>query len=266
MLEEELKCQEMEKDFKNLTDRTIKIVFKIEDDSIYYVYENNKMIYKNNYIDFEILKDNLIIKNNKIGYTRVSQQNQDYNNQIIQLKKYNSDIKEFVNEKISSGKKLKERKLFNLINSVEEHSEIFITNLDRLARNVSEIEEIIKICQDRNIIIHITKIGVKLEKNMNPISKMFIQMLSSFAEMEKQVIMDRIKDGTDKARLEGKTFGRPKGKKSVSKLEPYKQEIIKLVKLELTPKNITKILSDRIKITEMTVYNYIKNNNLKEEK
>jgi len=206
------------------------------------------------------------MKNKKIGYTRVSQKNQDYQNQIIQLEQFDKEISEFVNEKISSGKKLQERKLFTLLNEVDEHTEIFITNLDRLARNVSEIEEIIKICQDRNIIIHITKIGIKLERNINPITKMFIQMMSSFSEMEKQVIIDRINDGLEKAKLEGKVLGRKKGSKSKSKLFPFHSEIIKLVDLKLTPKNIQKILSDRISITEMTIYNYIKNNNLKDIK
>jgi len=199
----------------------------------------------------------------KIGYTRVSQKNQDFNNQILQLKEYDADIENFINEKISSGKKIEERKLFSLLNTSEAGTDIYITNLDRLARNTNEILQIIEICKKNLITIHITKIGIKIGVNMNPMDKMFVTVMGSFAEMEKEIIKDRIRDGTDKARAEGKTFGRPQGKKSKSKLEPFREEIKKLVALNLTPKNIKKILSDRINITEMTVYNYIKNNNLK---
>jgi len=197
----------------------------------------------------------------KIGYARVSQKNQDYENQVIQIKNFDNNIDRFVNEKISSGKKLEDRELYNLINSVEENTIIYVTNLDRLARSVSEIEKIIEICIDRNIIIHIIKIDIKLQRNMNHIAKMFVQIMGSFSEMEKEHIKDRINDGVENARKRGVKFGRKKGSKSKSKLEVYKKEIMSYRDKGLTPKSIKKLLGDRIEVTEMTIYRFLKKNN-----
>jgi DNA invertase Pin-like site-specific DNA recombinase len=194
----------------------------------------------------------------KIGYTRVSQKNQDYNNQIIQLKDYDNSINDFVNEKISSGVKLENRKLYELLQKSEKGTQIYITNLDRLARNVSEIETIIDICKTKDIKIYITKINIILEKDMNHISKMFIQMMGAFAEMEKEHIKDRIRDGIEKALKNGKKLGRKKGSTSKSKLEKYKKEILDYSNKDLTPKSIKKLLADRIEISEMQIYRFLK--------
>jgi len=196
--------------------------------------------------------------NINIGYTRVSTQDQDYNNQIINLKEYNPNIEEFINEKISSGKSLKERRLFNLLNNAEKGTNIYITNLDRLARDTAEILEIIQICKDNEITIHITKIGIKIGLNMNPMDKMFITIMGSFAEMEKAIMKDRIIDGLENAKSKGVKLGRQKGSTSKSKLEPYQSEIIKYHNQKLTPKSIKKLLADRIEISEMSLYRFIK--------
>jgi len=192
-----------------------------------------------------------------IGYTRVSTQEQDYNNQIINLKEYNQNIEEFINEKISSGKSLKERKLFNLLNNAEKGTNIFITNLDRLARNTAEILEIIQICKDNEITIHITKIGIKIGLNMNPMDKMFITIMGSFAEMEKEIIIDRIKDGQKKYILDGGKIGRQKGDKIKSKLDPYQSEILKFLDIGLKPTAIKTLLKKDIEISLSMLNKYI---------
>jgi len=197
-----------------------------------------------------------MLKNNKkIGYTRVSTQEQEYENQIIQIKQVDDSIKDFVNEKISSGKPLEERKLFNLLNTCEKNTEIYITNLDRLARNTNEILKIIDICIKNDITIHITKIGIKIGIKMNPMDKMFITIMGSFAEMEKQIIIDRINDGLQRT---NKKSGRRKGQIIKSKLEPYKKEILEYHKKDLSNNSIKKLLNDRIETSEMTIYRFIK--------
>jgi DNA invertase Pin-like site-specific DNA recombinase len=196
-----------------------------------------------------------MLSNKKIGYTRVSTAKQENENQIKIIKEFLNEDIEFVNEIISSGKKLKDRELFNLINRVESGTTIYITSLDRLARNVMETLEILEICKEKDITIFIVKIGLKLSKNITPMDNMFVQILSMVAEMERQTIKDRINDGLKRTK---KKSGRRKGQKIKSKLDKFKNEIIEYNKKDLTPKSIKKLLSDRIEISEMQIYRFLK--------
>jgi len=196
-----------------------------------------------------------MLSNKKIGYTRVSTSKQENENQIKIIKEFVNEDIEFINEIISSGKKLEDRKLFNLLNEVESGTIIYITSLDRLARNVRETLEILEICKQKDITIFIVKIGLKLSKDITPMDNMFVQILSMVAEMERQTIKDRIKDGLSRTDKKG---GRRKGQKVKTKLDKYKKEILDYTDKDLTPKSIKKLLSDRIVVSEMTIYRFLK--------
>ena len=195
---------------------------------------------------------------NKIGYMRISTKLQDLEVQKEQLKELG--ITEFHSEIISTSKKLEDRKLLKLLNIVEEHTEIYVVALDRIARNTSEILNILEICKDRNIKIITLREGLVLERDIKPENTLVITVLGSIGEMERKTIQNRVNKGLDNARKKGVVLGRKKGSTSKSKLEPYKSEILKYHNQGLSPLNIKKILSDRIEVSEMTIYRYINKN------
>jgi DNA invertase Pin-like site-specific DNA recombinase len=63
-----------------------------------------------------------------------------------------------------------------------------------------------------------------------------------FAELERDLISERTKEGLARVREEGKLLGRPKGSLGKSKLDGKEQEIEKLIKLGVTKANIAKIV------------------------
>jgi len=194
--------------------------------------------------------------NKKVGYLRISTKNQDLKVQEEQLK--NIGIKEFTSEIISTSIKLENRKLFNLINEVEEETEIYVVALDRIARNTIEILNILEVCKIRNIKIITIRENLILEKNIKPENTMIISVLGSIAEMERKTIQNRVNKGLDNARKKGIKLGRRKGQKVKTKLDKYKKEILDYTDKGLTPKSIKKLLVDRIVVSEMTIYRFLK--------
>lgn len=83
-----------------------------------------------------------------IGYARVSMEKQDLNNErreienFIRYKKLGQGMDLFVPEVISSGKK--DRKISDLIGSMNENDTLLVYELSRIARNTLESGKIIE--------------------------------------------------------------------------------------------------------------------------
>jgi len=198
-----------------------------------------------------------------IGYGRISTNKQKLDVQEEQLKEYN--ILYFVGEEISSSIKLEKRKLYSLLNSLEENTTIIVVALDRIARNTMEILEILEICQKRNLIIKTIRENLILERDLKPEQKMILTVLGSIAEMERKTIQNRVKRGLEKTKQNGTVLGRKKGQIVKSKLDKHKKEIISLLEMKLSVRKIKKILDLKVSVSEQAIGNYIKKHNLKEE-
>jgi DNA invertase Pin-like site-specific DNA recombinase len=198
-----------------------------------------------------------------IGYGRISTNKQKLDVQEEQLKEYN--ILYFVGEEISSSVKLEKRKLYSLLNSLEENTTIIVVALDRIARNTMEILEILEICQKRNLIIKTIRENLILERDLKPEQKMILTVLGSIAEMERKTIQNRVKRGLEKTKLKGTKLGRKKGQIVKSKLDKHKKEIMSLLEMKLSVRKIKKILDLKVSVSEQAIGNYIKKHNLKEE-
>jgi DNA invertase Pin-like site-specific DNA recombinase len=84
--------------------------------------------------------------------------------------------------------------------------------------------------------------------------------LALFAEIEKDLLSARTKEGLQAARAKGKLLGRPKGP-GKSKLDPMRQEIIAL----LSNGSTKKYVADRYKTTPANLQNWLKKNKIKIE-
>lgn len=83
-------------------------------------------------------------------------------------------------------------------------------------------------------------------------------MFSLFAEIERDLISERTKEGLSRARAEGKLLGRPKGSLGRSKLDGKEKEIREYLKKGVNKANIAKIYS----VSWPTLDNFIKTRNL----
>jgi DNA invertase Pin-like site-specific DNA recombinase len=84
-----------------------------------------------------------------------------------------------------------------------------------------------------------------------------VTMFGLFAEIERDLISERTKEGLAAARAKGKLIGRPKGK-GKSKLDGREEEISMVLKKEVSKSAIAKIMG----VSRTAVHHFIKTRKL----
>jgi DNA invertase Pin-like site-specific DNA recombinase len=184
-----------------------------------------------------------------IGYIRVSTDKQDADSQRYRLLEYAQakqfPIREFVEVEISSRKNQKERRIEELKSKLERGDTLLVTELSRLGRNMLET---------LTIIHALTEAGVKLIfvnqpelSTVGPHTNLLLAIYSYFAEAEREFISVRTKQGLAAAKASGTKLGRPKGRKSkVRILDPYREQIIRYLKMGLNLAAILTVINDQL--------------------
>ncbi|MBO6186568.1 MAG: recombinase family protein [Chryseobacterium sp.] len=192
----------------------------------------------------------------KIGYARVSTKDQNLDLQIEALEK--AGCEKIYQEKISGATKNRPE-LDKMIEQFRKGDELYVWRLDRLGRSLKNIIDLVLSLNDKGIIIKGLMDGVDTS-TLN--GRLFLNIMASLAEYERELIRERTNAGLQSARARGRTGGRPKGytKETISKLL-----IMRSVYKDSTkaPEEIYKPLG----LTRATFYRYAKilNNHSNEE-
>lgn len=177
-------------------------------------------------------------------YARVSSLNdrQSTDRQVIDLQNYadrNSiEVVKTFEEHISGAKKNEERAVlcecldYCISNKVDT---LLISELSRLGRNVDEVLANVKLCKDNGLNIYFQKENLSIfeaDGKKNPFLNIFISVLGTCAEMERENIKFRLNSGRAKYIAEGGKLGRKIGsiKSSEKKQEEYKSVLKELRK------------------------------------
>lgn len=138
-----------------------------------------------------------------IGYVRVSSQGQNTARQLAGIKL----DKEFVDK--VTGSNMDREKLKECIMYAREGDTVIVESIDRLARNLLDLQEIIKTLNKKGAKVQFVKENLTFTGETDPMSTLMLQMMGAFAEFERSMIKTRQKDGIAQARLAGKHLGRP---------------------------------------------------------
>jgi DNA invertase Pin-like site-specific DNA recombinase len=140
-----------------------------------------------------------------IGYARVSTGGQDLTLQKQGLRAAGCTKLYFEKR---SGAKLDRPELARLCRSLVAGDVVIVTRLDRLARSALDL---------LHTIDAITKAGAEFRSladawcdTTTPHGKLLLTVLAGLAEFERSLIMVRTQAGIERARMLGKTFGRPR--------------------------------------------------------
>jgi DNA invertase Pin-like site-specific DNA recombinase len=138
-----------------------------------------------------------------VGYARTSTIDQTFGleSQIEQLA--NIGCERIFQEKASSRGKRTE--LETVINFVREGDTLIVTKLDRLARSVRDLYSIVERLSSKKVSLRIMNLGLD---TATATGKLMLTMLSAVAEFERDIMLERQRDGINKARQAGKRFGR----------------------------------------------------------
>ena len=153
---------------------------------------------------------------------RVSKSTQDYERQVMELRKVAAsrsyDIIEEIVSKHTGDTKNENRpdiqRLISLANQGAMQT-LLVSEVSRLGRKTFEILKVLEILTEQgiNIYVHNFKIDTLLpDGKRNPVGQLLFMFLSERARAEQEDRSERIKSGIEQARRNGIDLGRPEGK------------------------------------------------------
>ena len=146
-------------------------------------------------------------------YVRVSKLEQNLDNQLISLREYcqrnEHEIVGEYSDKIS-GTKSSRPQLDEMLKDMraKKFDAIICWKFDRMGRSTTHLLQVLEEMNNKGIRLIATSQNIDTD---TPMGKFFFTILSGFAEMEREMLIDRINLGLDRAKAEGKLLGRRKG-------------------------------------------------------
>lgn len=178
-----------------------------------------------------------------IGYARTSttEQNAGFEAQIAELKAVGCE--KIYSEQVSSvGKR---EQLQAAIDYAREGDVLIVTKTDRLARSVADLLVIVQKLKDKQVEMRILNFNMDTQ---TPTGKMMLTMLASVAEFEREIMLERQREGVAKAKKAGKY----KGRKPIS--EEIQEKVKRLIKHGTSKAETAR----QLKIGEASVYRILK--------
>lgn len=139
----------------------------------------------------------------KIGYARTSTIDQ-----VAGLEAQERDLKaagveKLFSERVSSQGHRPE--LTAAIDFTREGDVLVVTKLDRLARSMADLMEITKALEAKKVSLVVLNLNLDTS---TPTGKLMLNLLGSIAQFERELMLERQREGIAKAKAEGKYKGR----------------------------------------------------------
>ena len=181
----------------------------------------------------------------KIGYARVSTEDQDLKLQIDAL---NQDGCEKIYKDVASGKKDDRSGLAELLAHLREGDIVVVWKLDRLGRSLKHLVETVAIIEEKKVEFRCITEGFD---TTTAAGKLFFHVFAAMAEFERALIVERTKAGLAAARARGRKGGnRP--------LNVSKQDLQKMADMYDDPANtltvnqiLSAVLTERVEKKEL---------------
>ena len=132
----------------------------------------------------------------KIGYTRVSTLDQSTDRQEL------GDIRIF--EDKASGKSTDRPALQEMLAYIREGDEVVVYSIDRLARNLRDLEDIIKEVNSKGASVTFMTERLTFSGSDDAMSTLMLQMMGAFSQFERSMIRKRQAEGIAAAKAKGK--------------------------------------------------------------
>ncbi len=187
-----------------------------------------------------------------IGYIRVSSFDQNTERQLDGIKL----DKVFIDK--ASGKDVQRPQLEALLNYVRDGDTIIIHSMDRLARNLVDLRNLVNDVTKKDICIKFLKENLIFTNENSPMATLMLSIMGAFAEFERSLLKERQREGIELAKRRGAYPGRKK---------ILNDEQIKVLQGRVNAGEKKAVLARELGISRETLYQYIgrtKNGKLKE--
>ncbi len=149
------------------------------------------------------------------GYARCSlnETKQDLNRQIRDIQNFcGKDTHVDFYQEFEHGDATVKKELNKLFDSALPGDTIVVTEVSRLSRSTKQLCEIIDLIKEKHLCLQIIgSITIDCRSgSLDPMTEAFLTMAGVFAQLELNMIRERVKSGIQNARAKGKHIGRPR--------------------------------------------------------
>ena len=197
-----------------------------------------------------------------VAYLRISTGSQDLTHQKLAVLDYarqkHLTIDRFVKAQASSRKGRDQRRIEELLGMLAEGDRLVVSELSRLGRSLGQVIQIVDELVKRKVRFTAIKEAIRFEGRQDMQTKVMIALFGLFAEVERDLISERTKEGLAAARAKGRLLGRPRGSLGTSKLDGKEEEIRMLLEKEVSKASIAKIVG----ISRTALHHFIRTRKL----
>lgn len=139
----------------------------------------------------------------RVGYVRVSTVDQNTERQLDGI-----DITKRFTDKCS-GKDTNRPQLKALLDYVREGDEVHVHDISRMARNLEDLIGLVKQLNGKGVTIKFHKENLTFTGEQNPMQELLLGVLGSVYQFERSMLLERQREGIQKAKAKGLYKGRP---------------------------------------------------------
>lgn len=183
----------------------------------------------------------------KIGYVRVSTVEQNTARQLVGI-----TLDRVFEEKVSAKNIGNRPVLREMLGFIRDGDDLYVHSMDRLARNLKDLLTLVTTITDKGVTLHFVKENLTFEAKAKatPFNKLLLGLLGSVAEFERELILERQREGIAQAKARGAYKGR----------KPIAPEKIEKAK-ELLAQGMTRTEAAKtVGMGRTTLFLYLKNN------
>ena len=186
------------------------------------------------------------MKNLVFGYARVSTEQQNLDRQLDMLQKYGVDF--IYNEKMT-GTKRNRPELEKLLERLTEGDTVVVESLSRLGRSTKDLIWLMETFNSKGVNLVSLKESIDTTTSTG---KLLFTLMSAIAQFERDVIVDRTREGLNSARARGRKGGRPR---------TDSEKLRKAIKLYNTRQYSLAEIEDMTGVKRSTLYRGIRSKN-----
>jgi DNA invertase Pin-like site-specific DNA recombinase len=191
------------------------------------------------------------------AYVRVSTEAQSCSSQEFEINRWAEKqgirIDCWVRESVSGTVPIEKRLLGKTLKRMRDGDMLVSTEISRLGRNMLMIMSVLNTCAQKRISIHTIKDNFDLSNNIN--SKIIAFAFALAAEIERNLISQRMREALADRKAAGVVLGRPKG--STVKKAVIESNLDEILRRRAEGESLTAI-AYRFNVHRNTLFNYLK--------
>src|SRR5699024_10184013 len=177
------------------------------------------------------------------GYARVSTREQDLSRQIDLLRSYKCN--EILTEKMT-GKKSERTELERLKDKLRPGDIVVVESFSRLGRSTKDLIDLVNYFEEHDIKLISNKENFDMSTAQG---KLMMTVFQAFSQFERDLIVERTREGLKSARARGRKGGRPR---------VNSKDIERAMNLYDTEQYSVSEIEDMTKISKATLYRYLR--------